>query len=104
MEWSIFGPPLEVKEPFLSKVSQNGEIYILQPKAPSTDGAWFDYHITVKDKHIVVKVNDMTTVDWTQPADWSKDRRIGSGTFALQAHDPKCVVHYKDIQLKVLAE
>ncbi len=94
--------PLEVDEPFLSKVDNKGEVFMLQPKAPSTDGEWFDYHITVNNNHIVIKVNGMTTVDWTQPDNWAKDRRIGKGTIGLQAHDPTCDVHYKNIEIKVL--
>ena len=50
-----------------------------------------------------------TTVDWTQPAgfDPKRDlknmpgRQIGSGTIALQAHDPKSVTFYKEIWLKI---
>lgn len=94
--------PRQVKEPFIARTSKSGEVFILQAKAPSTDGQWFEYHITVKDNHITVKVNGQTTVDWTQPEGWTKDRRIGHGTFALQAHDPTCVVHYRDIKVKVL--
>lgn len=89
-------------EPYLVKVAENREIFMYQEKAPSTDGEWFDYHIKVQDNHIIIKVNGKTTVDWTQPKDWTKKRRIGEGTFALQAHDPKSETHYKDIRLKVL--
>ena len=94
--------PLEVEEDFVAKVSDNQEIFILKPEAPSTDGEWFDYHIVVKGKSIVIKVNGVITVDWTQPTTWNKDRRIGHGTIGLQAHDPKSETHYKDIQVKIL--
>ena len=94
--------PLEVEEPFSARVSKSGEIFLLKDKAPSTDGKWFDYHIIVKDKTITLKVNGETTVEWTQPNDWSKDRRIGHGTIGFQAHDPSCEVHYKDIRIKIL--
>ena len=94
--------PLQVEEPFLVKVDDNREIFILQPKAPSMDGEWFDYHIKVQDNTINIKVNGVTTINWTQPEDWTKNRRIGHGTVGLQAHDPKCEVHYKDIKIKIL--
>ena len=94
--------PLEVEAPYLAEVKNNGEIYLLQPKSPSTDGEWFDYYIKVMDKNIIIKVNGLTMVNWTQPIDWSKDRRIGSGTIGLQAHDPTCEVYYKDIMIKIL--
>lgn len=83
-----------------------GGNHTLRDKAPSTDGEWFDYHITVKDKRIVIKVNGEVTVDYTEPEDGPgtnfKGRKLDSGTFALQAHDPDSEVHYQDIRVKVL--
>ncbi len=71
------------------------------------DGEWFDYHIRVVGKHITIRINGKTTVDWTEPADWTPPkgmdgRRISSGTFAIQAHDPDSVVHYRNIEVKPL--
>lgn len=77
---------------------QGGQ-HLRRDRAPSTDGQWFDYHITAKDGHITIKVNGEVTVDYTEPAGGGRDRQ---GTFALQAHDPKSEVHYKDLQVKVL--
>ncbi len=94
--------PVKAEESYLAKVNEKGEVFILRPKAPSTDDEWFDYHIKVQNNTIVIKVNGETTVDWTQPEEWTKKRRIGSGTVGLQAHDPTCNVHYKDIQIKIL--
>lgn len=94
--------PVESEEDFKVKVGKNGEVFLLMDKAPSTDGEWFDYHIKVQDNHIVIKVDGKTTVDWTQPEDWNKKRKIGSGTVGFQAHDPTCEVYYKDIKLKIL--
>ena len=53
------------------------------------------------------KINDQTVVDYTEPdakAAFSKDfdRRLGSGTFALQAHDPDSKVSFKNIRVKRL--
>ncbi len=94
--------PGDDAEPFGVRVSDNGEIFLHQNEAPSTDDEWFDYLIRVEGKHITIKVNGVTTVDWTQPRDWSKDRRIGHGTIALQAHDPNSETHYKDIKIREL--
>jgi hypothetical protein len=85
-------------------------VTVIRDKAPSTDGEWFDYHIIVKGKTITVKVNGETTVEWTQPDDFDPaqalrgmpGRKLGSGTFAIQGHDPDSTACYKDIQLKVL--
>ncbi len=75
-------------------------------KAPSTDGEWFDYHITVKGKQITIKVNGETTVDYTEPEGGPgtnfAGRKLDEGTFALQAHDPDSEVHYQSIEVKPL--
>jgi hypothetical protein len=76
--------------------------------SPAKDNEWFTEDITVKGDTITVKVNDKQTVDWTQPADWNGGREgpgrkiTGPGTIALQAHDPKSTVAYKNIRIKLL--
>lgn len=76
-------------------------------KAPSKDNEWFRYYIKVQGKHITIKIDDKTTVDWTEPQGWQPPegmpgRRISKGTFALQGHDPKSVVYFKNIMVKPL--
>ena len=85
----------------LVRLDRDGEIFNQVESAPSKDGEWFDYNIKVEDNHILIKVNGKVTVDWTQPKDWTKTRRIGQGTIGLQAHDPECLVYYKDIEIKL---
>lgn len=78
--------------------------------APNKDGEWFDYAIKVDGSHITVMINGKVTADWKQPADWDPaknlpgmpGRKLGEGTIALQGHDPKSVVHYKDLSIKPL--
>lgn len=78
--------------------------------APNKDGEWFDYAIKVDGSHITVMINGKVTADWKQPADWDPaknlpgmpGRKLGEGTIALQGHDPKSVVHYKDLVIKPL--
>lgn len=70
------------------------------------DGEWFDYYIKVEGKNITIKINGKTVTEYTEPADWTapasmEGRKLSSGTIGIQAHDPKSVIHYKDIQLKV---
>ena len=77
-------------------------------ESPAKDDEWFTEDITVKGDRITVKVNDKQVVDWTQPADWDGGREgpgrkiTGPGTIALQAHDPKSTVAYKNIRIKML--
>jgi hypothetical protein len=75
--------------------------------AVAQDGKWFTEHIVVKDKHVTIYVDGKKTSEWDQPADWAppKDmpgRMIGSGTIALQGHDPGSTVHYRNIRIKAL--
>lgn len=69
------------------------------------DNEWYEYDITVKGKHIVIKINDKVAVDYTEPDTLPADRgqkHLSSGTFALQGHDPKSVAYFKDIEVKIL--
>ena len=69
------------------------------------DNEWYQYDITVKDKHVVIKINNKVAVDYTEPDTLPADRgekHLSSGTFALQGHDPKSIAYFKDIQVKVL--
>lgn len=73
------------------------------------DNEWYTEYIKVEGKHITIKINDKVVVDYEET---DVDKREGdmknkflkSGTFALQAHDPKSVVLYKDIMVKPLTE
>lgn len=88
------------------KPEPKGGIHIKRDKAPSTDGEWFTYHIIVRDRQITLMVNGETTVEYTEPDGGPESnfsgRKLDGGTFALQAHDPKSEVHYKNIRVKVL--
>ena len=70
------------------------------------DNEWYTYHITVKGKHILIKVNDRVAVDWVEEVERKPGvevtRLLDKGTFALQAHDPKSVVHFRNIRVKRL--
>lgn len=84
-----------------------GGDFEIREKAPSTDGEWFDYHITVQGKRIVIQVNGETTVDYTEPdggpgVAGSPGRKLGEGTFAIQAHDPDSEIHYESFAVKPL--
>ncbi len=71
------------------------------------DMEWFTEYIKVEGKHVIVKLNDKTVVDYTEPADYKPEpgqtnHFLSSGTFALQGHDPNSEVHFKNIMVKVL--
>lgn len=84
---------------------KTGGLYAVQDvfEAPAKDNEWFDYHIIVDGKRIMVKINGATTADYTEEDGLDREgRRLSSGTFALQAHDPGSKVLYKDVRVKVL--
>tara|TARA_R110002049_G_scaffold2750_8_gene22136 strand:+ start:48213 stop:48860 length:648 start_codon:yes stop_codon:yes gene_type:complete len=71
------------------------------------DGEWYTQEIIVKGRHIVLKVNGKTMVDHTEPENKEAfsnafERRLGEGTFALQAHDPDSKVYFRNLRVKKL--
>lgn len=71
------------------------------------DYEWFTLYIKVIGKHVTTKINDRQVVDYTEPEGYKPEanhpgRIISSGTFALQGHDPKSKVYYKDIMVRPL--
>jgi hypothetical protein len=88
---------------------KSGSLYHVQDimEPPAKDDEWFTEHIIAQGETITVRVNDKQVVQWTQPGDWNggregPGRRLGSGTIALQAHDPGSTVYYKNIRIKPL--
>jgi len=88
---------------------KTGGLYGIQDnfEIPAKDDVWFDYEITVQGKRVVVKIDGKVITDFTEPENLereekAKNRRLSSGTIALQAHDPGSKVLYKDLMLKVL--
>lgn len=76
-------------------------------EVPAKDNEWFTQHIIVEGKHVTIKVDGKTMVEYTEPDELPADRggrKISSGTFALQGHDPNSIVYYKDIMVKVLPD
>lgn len=71
------------------------------------DYEWYTETIKVEGKHVMISINEKTVVDYTEPEDVKRgpndtQRVISSGTFALQGHDPKSIVHYRNIRVRAL--
>ena len=87
-----------------------GGTHIKVAAAPSKDDEWFDYVIRVEGKHITLKVNGQTTVEFTEPEGWDPvkelknmpGRKLSEGTIGIQGHDPKSTCFYKDLFIKPL--
>jgi hypothetical protein len=68
------------------------------------DNEWYTEEIIVVGKSVTVKLNNKTVMEYTQPDTVQGKRVISSGTFALQGHDPKSTVYYKNILVKILPD
>ena len=71
------------------------------------DREWFIEYIKVQGKRIIIKLNDKTVVDYVEPENiqrskGNEQRVLSSGTFALQGHDPKSKVYFRNILVKPL--
>ena len=89
----------------------NGSIYAVRNAWTTTvkDNEWYRYRIRVVGKTIQTYINDVLTCEYTEPENPFRppDKRLrllGSGTFALQAHDPNSVVHYRALRVRVLPD
>ena len=69
---------------------------------PAKDDTWFTEEVVVKDKQITVIIDGKTLFEFVEPDGVTGTRKLSSGTFALQAHDPGSEVHYKNIRVKRL--
>ena len=77
-------------------------------EAPAEDNEWFTEEIIVKGRNIKIVVDGKTVVDYTEPEDQEAgdpyERKLDSGTFAFQAHDPGSEVWFKDVMVKKLTD
>lgn len=90
---------------------KTGSLFAVEPVETSLvqDGEWFDYFIEVRGKKILIRINGKQVVDYTEPEQPERaknmlGRVLGSGTFALQAHDPTCTVYVRNIRVKPLSD
>lgn len=88
---------------------RTGSLYAIQDvkEVYVKDNEWYTESITVKGKRVIIKINDKTVVDYTEPENLQRPadqagRIISDGTFALQGHDPKSKVLFKDIMVRPL--
>jgi len=107
LNWPKYGYEVQVNQTH-GDWRKSGSLYSVQDvkEQLAKDGEWYPYDITVKGKHITIKVNNKIAVDWDEPADRQPGtdftRILDKGTFALQAHDPKSIVMYKNIRVRRL--
>lgn len=83
---------------------KTGSLYNVKKlfKTPAKDNEWWTQTIIVKGQQIIIKINGETVIDYEEPKDVEGGRKLSKGSFALQAHDPKSVVFYRNIRVKEL--
>lgn len=81
---------------------KTGSVYAVQDVKETfvKDNEWYTEHIIVQGKKITVKVNDKIINEYTE----GETSKLTGGTVALQGHDPKSKVFYKDIMIKILPD
>lgn len=81
---------------------KTGSVYAVQDVKETfvKDNEWYTEHIIVQGNQITVKVNDQVINQYTAP----DNGRLQGGTVALQGHDPKSKVFYKEVLLKILPD
>lgn len=103
-------PPASTMNGYIEH-KMTGSIYAVRDnwQAPVADNVWFSYRIRVVGKTIQTFINDKLICEYAEgptpfrPKD-KKGRLLGSGTFALQAHDPGSVVKYRNIKVRILPD
>jgi hypothetical protein len=75
-------------------------------RSPAQDYKWWTEEIMVQGNKVTVLVDGKRIFEYNEPAGTQagKDftRKLNEGTFALQGHDPKSTVRYRNIRVKRL--
>ena len=74
---------------------------------PAKDGEWYTMVVKVEGKRIQTFVNGKQIVDFTEPTPPAPPakmagRKLGSGTFAIQGHDPESKVFFRNVKVREL--
>jgi len=68
------------------------------------DNKWWTQEIIVKGRNVTIMIDGKKVIEYNEPLgaqpNSDYERKLSQGTFALQAHDPKSVVRYKNIRVK----
>jgi len=78
-------------------------------KSPVEDKQWFEFHLVVNGKQIIVNINGKPVVDYTEEdkpvrKKGREERLLSRGPIALQAHDPESTTYFRNIRIKKLSE
>lgn len=115
--WPLKGFEVQVNNTYQRDPRKTGGLYGVSDNLvpPAEDDEWFTEHIVVRGNTVKIYVDGHLVTNWVQPDDWDgvrplangrgmdfPERKLDSGTIALQGHDPHSLVLYKNIRVKVL--
>jgi hypothetical protein len=90
---------------------KTGSLYAIEDvlQAPARDNEWFTQHIIVEGNRIRILVDGRLLVDYVEPVNVERpasmaERRLSSGTVALQGHDPESIVYFRNIMVRHLPD
>jgi len=86
---------------------KTGSVYAMQDVKETyvKDGDWYTEQITVQGNKVTIRINDKIINEYAEPDSVSQSnsrKKLSSGTVALQGHDPKSIVYFKDIMIRPL--
>jgi len=104
--WPNKGYEIQVNQSH-SDWRKTGSVYSFQDVKETyvQDGEWYTEHVIVQGDHITVKVNGKTINEYDESEVRTGDlgdKKLSSGTIALQAHDPESVIYYRSVKIKIL--
>jgi hypothetical protein len=102
--WPIHGYEAQVNNSYDTDPRRTASLYSFDDNTEKTfpDNEWMDYYIKVEGNHVVIKINGEVITDFTEEEGLNRTRRLSSGTFALQGHDPGSTVYFKEIYVREL--
>lgn len=102
--WPKIGYECQVNNTYVRDPQKTGGLYntVRVTEPPAKDDVWYTQAIRVEGKHVTVKINGKTVVDFMEPEAKEGTVKLSSGTFALQAHDPKSKVYYRNLKYRPL--
>jgi hypothetical protein len=103
-DWPKIGYECQVNNTYNKDPQKTGGLYntVKVLEAPAKDDVWFKYYIKVDGKHVTIKIDDKTVVDFEEPANKEGSIKLSEGTFALQAHDPGSTVMFRNLKVRRL--
>ena len=63
-------------------------------------GGWNDVHVSVKGNRFAFSINGKPSSEFIEHL--PRERRLEKGMIQLQLHDPGMIVHFKNLQIKIL--